>query len=341
MSLAYTMPAAWYHAPEIYAREGETIFAREWLYLGPAAWVASPGDYAAEAIAGRPILAVRDRSGALAGFANVCRHRAGPILPDGQGRCDVLRCRYHGWTYGLDGSLKAMPNFEAPPDFDKRAHGLPPVRVAEWRGLVFVNLDSAAGPLEAGLGDLVAAAADHPLERYEFAERVVYPLDFNWKNYVDNYMEALHIPLLHPGLAKQVTLAEYRVEPGHNVCIHRAPVPAGATYAGLWLWRWPNLTIGTYEGGLNATRIQPLGPRAMSLEIDFYFDPALPETERRERMQWTRQVVEEDFEMCRLVQRNLESGLYGSGPLSPRHENGVAYFHDRVRRALGNRAGAG
>jgi choline monooxygenase len=78
----------------------------------------------------------------------------------------------------------------------------------------------------------------------------------------------------------------------------------------------------------------------MSLEIDFYFAPSLPEPARRERMAWTRQVVEEDFAMCRSVQRNLESGLYESGPLSPRHENGVAYFHDRVRHALGNRPGA-
>ena len=74
----------------------------------------------------------------------------------------------------------------------------------------------------------------------------------------------------------------------------------------------------------------------MALEIDFFFlpDPGADERDRRRKMQWTREVVEEDFAICRNVQRNLASGCYESGPLSPRHENGVAYFHDLVRRAL-------
>jgi choline monooxygenase len=149
-------------------------------------------------------------------------------------------------------------------------------------------------------------------------------------------MEGYHIPYLHPGLNRETDAKAYTVTPGDRVCVHRAPTKSGATYEGLWLWRWPNITIGIYGDGLNITRIVPHGPSSMALEIDFFFLPdanADPD-DRRRKMQWTREVVEQDFDMCRSVQSNLASGYYDRGPLSPRHENGVAYFHDLVRHAL-------
>ncbi|HEX6103340.1 MAG TPA: aromatic ring-hydroxylating dioxygenase subunit alpha, partial [Alphaproteobacteria bacterium] len=301
-----------------------------------AAQLPNPGDTLARDIAGRPIFVIRNREGDLRAFLNICRHRAARLVPEGAAHCDVLRCPYHGWLYDAEGRLKAMPEFGEAPELDKSKLGLVAVRVAEWRGLVFVTLDRNPSTVEEGLGDLVRVAERFPLERFEWQDRTVYELDFNWKNYVDNYMEGYHIPYLHPGLNRETEAKAYTVTPGDRVCIHRAPTRTGATYDGLWLWRWPNITIGIYGDGLNITRIVPHGPSQMALEIDFFFlpDAKADAEDRRRKMQWTREVVEEDFAMCRAVQRNLEGGHYETGPLSPRHENGVAYFHDLVRRAL-------
>lgn len=331
-----SLPASWYHDPTIWRREQETIFWREWLMVGCEDELPFPGSYIATAVAGRGIFVIRDRDGALRGFHNVCRHRAAPLVEEGTGRCDVLRCRYHGWLYDMRGRLRATPDFGDEPPLDRAQHSLWPVRVASWRRLVFVNLDPEAPPIEQGLGDLVGAAADLPIETFRFDGRKVYELDFNWKTYLDNYMEGLHIPYLHPGLNADIDAGAYRVTPGNRICIHRATARSGAEYRGLFLWRWPNNTIGVYGAGLNVSRVAPLGPRRMRLVIDFFFpDRAGPAQQEREKAKAaTCQVVEEDFPICSAVQRNLEAGLYESGPLSAKHENGIAYFHDLVRRAL-------
>jgi choline monooxygenase len=335
-ALRWSIPARWYADPEIYRLEQKRIFAREWMLIGFAAQLPAPGDTLARDIAGRPVFVIRNREGALRAFLNICRHRAARLVPEGAGHCDLLRCPYHGWLYDAEGRLKAMPEFGEAAGLDRGKLGLLPVRVAEWRGLVFVNLDADTDTVEKGLGDLVPLAERFPLERFAWVDRTVYKLHFNWKNYVDNYMEGYHIPYLHPGLNRETDAKAYEVTLGDRVCVHRAPTRSGATYEGLWLWRWPNITIGIYGDGLNITRIVPEGTARMALEIDFFFlpDPNADAEDRRRKMQWTREVVEEDFAVCRAVQKNLESGFYESGPLSPRHENGVAYFHDLVRQAL-------
>ena len=132
-----TLPARWYWSQDIYERERATIFGREWQVLGAASCVAETGQCLSGDIAGWPVVAVRGRHGVLRAFHNVCRHRASMIIQERTTTCAALQCPYHGWTYGLDGSLKVARDFgEELPDLPLR-----PIRVEEWRGLVFVNLD--------------------------------------------------------------------------------------------------------------------------------------------------------------------------------------------------------
>jgi choline monooxygenase len=333
-----TLRAAGYHEPAAFSLERQSIFGREWLLLGHVRELQKPGSYVAEAIAGWPLFVIRDKAGALKGFHNVCRHRAGPLVGDGSGHVTALRCRYHGWLYDTDGRLIRRPSFVDGSDpFVGSALALKPIAVAEWRGFVFVNLDADAGPLADGLGDLVTVTRDLPVERYRFFRRQTYDLAFNWKTYVDNYLEGYHIPLMHKGLARDLDMASYRVENGRRVSIHRSRTRADGAYQGLFLWRWPNNTIGIYGGGFNICRILPVAPRQTRLTFDFYFEPeaGLDDKAKEQASATTCAVVEEDFPMCEMVQRNLEAGVYESGPLSPKHEQGVAYFHRLVREATG------
>src|SRR5262245_26909174 len=109
---ARTIPSSWYFDPEIYGAEGRTVFGSTWQAVGRADQVCRPGSFLTAEIAGEPVLVVRDEAGELRAFANVCRHRAAPLLTAPEGQVTRLRCRYHGWTYDLAGRLRGVPEFE-------------------------------------------------------------------------------------------------------------------------------------------------------------------------------------------------------------------------------------
>ena len=110
---------------------------------------AKPGDYIADDIAGWPVFVIRAKDGTLRGFHNVCRHRAGPLVGEGAGHCNALRCKYHGWLYDTDGALRKAPGLELGKDIEAAEFGLHPVRVGVWNGLVFACLEPDAPDLEA------------------------------------------------------------------------------------------------------------------------------------------------------------------------------------------------
>jgi choline monooxygenase len=333
---ASTLPASWYGDKAVWEEERRAIFGREWLMIGRAAELPEPGSYLTEDVAGRPVFVIRDRDGELRGFHNVCRHRAGPILWDGKGQCDILRCRYHGWVYDTGGNLRRTPDFGDAADFDKADYGLFPIQVGVWRGLLFVNLDFGAQPLADAMAALSDETAPWPIESYKFHSRAEHEIACNWKTYVDNYAEGYHVQAVHPGLDREIDSKQYQVILKNRHVVHQAPRRQGANYSGLWLWRFPNLALNIYATGMNIERMLPLGPNRTRLIYNFFFQDISPEAEPaiRAAIDVSAQVTREDIRICEAVQRNLDSGLYDAGRLSPRHESGVWYFQNLVREAL-------
>ncbi|MDB5396344.1 MAG: Rieske (2Fe-2S) iron-sulfur domain protein [Rhodospirillales bacterium] len=334
---AVTLPASWYGAdPGIWEHERRTIFGREWLLIGREAELPEPGSYLTETIAGSPIFVIRDREGELRAFHNVCRHRAGPILWDGRGKCDILRCRYHGWVYDTKGALRRTPEFGEAAEFDKQDFGLFPLQVGIWRGLIFVNLSADAEPLDQAMLALTEETAAFPIESYHFHSRAEHEIACNWKTYVDNYAEGYHVQAMHPGLDREIDPKQYQVVLKDRHTVHQAPQRDGANYSGLWLWRFPNLAINIYPTGMNIERMMPMGPNRTKLVYSFFFQDVSPaaETKIAAAIGASLEVTKEDVQICEAVQRNLDTGLYETGRLSPRHENGVWYFQKLVREAL-------
>ena len=330
-----TLPASWYHDPQVYERERTALFGREWLMIGRASQLEVSGDYLAVDVCGWSLLAVVDHDGELRAFHNVCRHRAGPLVDAGTGRCRTLVCRYHGWSYELDGRLKRARDFgDTHLPFDEL--GLLPVSVAVWRGLVFVNLDPHAAPLLDALGPFAVECAPFAMETLRFSHQVVHEVGANWKTYADNYMEGYHIPLVRPRLNKEIDARQYRVEVGDRYCSHTAPARDGSLTCGKWLWRFPNLAINLYPDGMNIERFLPLGPRRTGIVYDYFFRElsSTAQAENDEVVRLSLEVLDEDRAICEAVQRNLESGVYDHGRLSPRHEQGVGYFQSLVREAV-------
>jgi choline monooxygenase len=321
------LPPEWYHDPALFGRERELIWAREWLAVTTSSHLDRPGSYVATTIAGWPVLVVRDASGAIRGFHNVCRHRAGPLVWDGVGTCTRLVCRYHGWAYGLDGELASARDFGCDPG----ALSLHPIRTEVWRGLVFANLDPEAPALVEALGDFAEQCADVAWEPFVHHGDADHEVAANWKTYAENYLEGYHIPLVHPALNREVDAARYEVTVGDRWCRHTAPTRSGSVNAGLWIWRWPNLALNVYPGAMNLERFVPLSPTRVRVSYSYFFAGEADD----DVVAMSTTVLSEDRRICEAVQRNLEAGAYRAGTLSPRHERGVAAFQGWVRDALG------
>ena len=201
-----------YASPEFYQLEQEQIFAKGWVAAGCAEEVENPGDILVVEVAGRSILIIRDKQGNLGAFYNVCRHRGSKLL---EKSCNnkSIRCPYHGWVFGLDGSCLGTPMFQnkktvAPDaqmlnakDFDKKDYGLLKVNVEIWGFLIFVNLSVNPTPLNEWLGDLPQLFETHRLNEWKISGRKNYDVAANYKLIAENFMEYYHLPFVHPELS--------------------------------------------------------------------------------------------------------------------------------------------
>ena len=339
---AWTIPASWYVDPRVSGLENRSVFGRTWQMVGRSDQVREPGAYLTDELAGEPILVVRGGDGALRGFFNVCRHHAAAVMTEKQGQAAVLRCPYHGWTYGPDGSLKVVPDFTGVCDFDKGRSGLMPLAVAEWENFVFVRLEDEGPTIEEYLGGrLMDEFKPLRLDGMRFMERRHYAFECNWKVFVDNYLDGgYHIPYLHKGLDSVLDYGRYTIENGPRHCLQKSPVvkegaeaQTGAVRQGdqaLYYWIYPNFMVNWYEGVMDTNLVRPLGVNRTEVIFDFYF-PEVASDEARRRNQASievgQRIQDEDTAICKSVQRGLTSRAYRAGRLSVRREAGEHLFH--------------
>jgi glycine betaine catabolism A len=197
---AKTLDASWFISPDVFASEQSRIFGREWLCVGRAESIARPGNFFTVERGGESLIVTRDASGAPRALHNVCRHRGSRICDAASGQFQgSIQCPYHGWTYGLDGSLKVARNMVEVPGFDRNEYPLKEAGVALWEGFVFVNL-SGDQSFEAAFKPLNGRFARWRIGDLQTACSLRYELACNWKLVFLNYSECYHCPLVHPQL---------------------------------------------------------------------------------------------------------------------------------------------
>jgi choline monooxygenase len=338
---ASTIPSPWYFDKSIAELENSAVFGKTWQVVGRAEQVQSAGRFLTADIAGEPIVVVRGEDSQLRGFYNVCRHHAAAVVTEAQGCAKQFRCPYHGWTYGIDGALKGMVEFDGVCDFDRAKNGLVPVRVGVWENFVFVNLDPKAGSLLDFLGSVPPIVA--PLEfakKLRFFDRRVYTLQCNWKVYVDNYLDGgYHVPHAHKGLSSVIEYTKYTIENFERACLQSSPLSSDAgSEAGVastrqgrafYLWIYPNFMLNAYEGVMDTNLVVPLAADKCAVIFDYYFSDisAAAEARNRESIAVSEKVQDEDMGICDAVQRGLGSRAYLAGRLSVRREAGEHLFH--------------
>ncbi|MFQ5699846.1 MAG: aromatic ring-hydroxylating dioxygenase subunit alpha [Myxococcota bacterium] len=208
-----------YTDPEIYRREQQRIFCGpSWSYVGLEAELPEPGSFKRTAIGEVSVIVVRDSEGVVRVLRNRCAHRGLQVCREPHGRRKSFQCPYHQWTYRLDGRLAGVPFARGvgghggmPADFDKRAHGLEPLRVASRGGVVFASFDPAVEPLEQFLGPKMVGWFDRVFDgralRILGASRQRIPA--NWKLMFENIRDPYHASLLHVFL---VTFGLFRAD---------------------------------------------------------------------------------------------------------------------------------
>src|SRR5262245_49670258 len=144
-----TLPAEWYASPAVFAVENANIFRKSWQYVGHAGQVGRAGDFFTVRLGDIPIVVTRDDSGVLRAMANVCRHRGSEVILECAGNRKTLQCHYHGWTYNLDGSLRAALRANEQSSFAKENLSLVRFALAQWGPLIFVNPNPLAGSFHA------------------------------------------------------------------------------------------------------------------------------------------------------------------------------------------------
>jgi len=337
---ATALPPEHYVEPRWLDHEVRSVFARSWQLVAHASRLRSAGDHVVDEIAGRPLLVVRQADGSLRAFFNVCRHRAGP-LASCDGHSNALRCKYHGWTYGLDGALLRAPEMETTVGFDPRSIRLGELRVREWSGLVFVAMDAdtpAFDEVFAGIAERTA----QDFARLEPTARDRYELGCNWKVYVDNFLEGYHLPHVHPGLSRILDYRTYDTVLARWHSLQHAPIrDASGTYAdgdALYFFVYPNTMLNVTPGRLQTNRVLPLGVDRCRVEFDYYHAAGTGEGVAADRA-FSDEVQREDADICERVQRNLRSGVYEPGPLCAKREGGVQHFHELLRQAYATKTG--
>ena len=348
------LPISWYFDPEIFALEQRLAFDAAPQYVGHELMVPKVGDYHTLAWMDHAKMLVRNDSGVEL-LSNVCRHRQALML-EGKGNAPNIVCPLHRWTYDLKGELLGAPHFPESPCVRLAAT---PLR--NWRGLLFAG---ARDP-HADLANL-PVAEDFDFSGYVLDRVVVEDHPFNWKTFLEVYLELYHVEPFHPGLSNFADCGNFRYAYGPEWSVqivaakNRLARPGTPVYrrwheaflaqldarapkhGALWMTYYPNLMLESYENVLVLSHVIPRGPQRTVNVIEFYYpeEIALFEREFVEAQQAAYlETALEDGVLCERMERGRRAlyaqGLEDAGPYQSPMEDAELHFHEWLRARLG------
>ena len=355
----WSLPGWLYYDPEYFAVEMERVIRPSWQIVCHTNEIPEAGDWRMLELLGESVILVRGQDGEVRAFANVCRHRGSRIIEGSAGCSKRLVCPYHAWSYGLDGRLLGVPKRSDYGFVDWARLGLVPVELGVWRGFAFIRLESGGPSVAQMMAPYEAELAPYRLEELQAIGRVTLrPRPVNWKNVADNYSDALHIKVAHPGLTRLFG-RNYSIEAGEHVdrlsgdLVERSSaniserayqaflpraehLPEAAQRRWLYLKLWPNVAFDIYPDQIDFMQFLPVSPtETLIREIGY----ALPDERREMRaaryLNWriNRRVNAEDTALIAGVQQGMQSRSYVAGPLG-QSEVCLRSFARKLRRLI-------
>jgi len=333
---AHTLPAAAYQDGIFAVLDKTHVLQRSWQLAAHTCQLKETGDYVVHQLADQPVIVVNTGTGIKA-FHNVCRHRAGPLAWE-NGRAKTLMCKYHGWSYHLNGQLKSAPEMHTTPGFDVSQYQLPEIKLAVWEGLVFVALNDEVPEIESLMTGIKNRIAPIDISNMRFHHRDEFILDCNWKVYVENYLEGYHLPHIHTGLNQLLDYKSYQTELNDWHSYQFSPLEQSDGLYGTgqahYYFIYPNTMLNILPRRLQTNQVLPLPQNKTQVIFDYYY----PDVEGIESLitqdqVFSDEVQNEDVEICEAVQKGLNSGSYTQGRLCMKREMGVYHFQELIRTA--------
>jgi choline monooxygenase len=357
-SRSLSLNADAYTDPRWYQVDLQEIISKTWQWVCHVEKLRQPGSFVTIEIAEKPIAVVRDRDGVLRAFYNVCKHRAHKLL-SGEGNTTRIMCPYHAWTYRLSGELLRAPHTEHLQHFDPKAISLEPVRVEEFCGFIYVNLDAKSpslGKLSGNLENEIRHWASD-IDTLTFGHRLTYDIKSNWKNVVDNFLECYHCPISHKDFCTLVDMDTYKVTTHGIYSSHMADAGKQANRAydtsnakirthAVW-WLWPTTCLMRYPGrsSMIVLNIVPAGPDRTLETYDFFLETPEPDETEKAAIEYLDTVLQvEDIGLVESVQQGMNTPAFQQGRIvydpsgSGKSEHGLHHFHGLVLDAYAGAA---
>lgn len=334
------LPASWYTSQEMFELERRAIFSKKWLLTTHRLRLPNPGDWLRYEVAGFQFILVKDRQGTINAFHNVCRHRAFPVVTEEQGSSRIFACRYHGWSYGLNGKLAKAPGYQDLAGFDKSKNGLLPIHVhVDHNGFVWVNLDGGEKPEIAWEDDFKGIDCQPRMDYinwddYSFDHAWEQEGDFNWKILADNYNECYHCATTHPDIPEVADLSTYSVDTQGGSVIHDAHSTEEQIKKGLKVastYFFPNASMNVSPNFFFTQRFVPISPGKSVMKYEVFRNKNANEADFELINSMYKRIMSEDKYLCTMAQRNLNAGVFVNGELHPTMEKGPLYFQKVVR----------
>jgi choline monooxygenase len=348
------LPVGVYFDDALLQKEKKQLFQQGPQYAGHELMVPNVGDYAALSWENEGRILVRNPQG-IELMSNVCRHRQAKML-SGRGHADNIICPLHRWTYDLKGELIGAPHFGETPCLN-----LSTTPLQQWNGLLFENngIDIAA------LMKNLSVTKDLNFDGYMLDHVEVHECDYNWKTFIEVYLEDYHVEAFHPGLGNFVSCNDLRWEFGEGYSVQTVGVNAALAKSGspvyrrwqeevlrfrngeapphgaIWLTLYPNIMIEWYPHVLVVSTLWPKGPQKTTNVVEFYYPEEIVLFERdfiaAERAAYMETCAEDDEIALRMDAGRrilVERGVNEVGPYQSPMEDGMQHFHEWYRSQI-------
>ena len=356
---ARTMPGEYYTSPDILVEEQERIFARSWHCVGRASAIATAGDYILRTVAGESLIILRDRTGDLRAFFNVCRHRGTRLCEAVQGHVsETIQCPYHAWTYTTDGRLIGAPQMQEVPGFDKRDYPLHSAAIAEWEGFVFVNVARDPEPFAEVFAPMLGRLTRFGLGALTVGHSVTYEVRANWKLVFQNYSECLHCPMIHPELtavlpyqsgANDLTEGPFLGGYMEIMAQHESATMSGRACARLltpdmpaddrrrafYYSLMPNMLLSIHPDYANYYVVTPLAADRTRVDSEWMFNPDSASDSSfnpDDAIHFWDVTNRQDWHIVEQSHLGITSRRYAPGPYSPRESIPAAWDREYLRQ---------
>lgn len=356
------IPPGRYLDKEFLALEKAQVWQKSWVYAGHMDEIPEPGDFMLWRNLGAEIIIAHGENGTVRAFHNTCRHRGAAVVSADSGSTKSFVCPYHGWAYGLDGGLLAVPEERRDfPGLDKSCKGLVNLSCERFGRWVWINFDAGAAPLLDDLGPIAEDWQQFQPENLRLVGRKAYSVECNVKAFIEAFFETYHLRTIHPKTAerfldsRKTTITLWRRGHSRMVTPNRREgwvdpgtvgLPEIDTVSEIFATQnvsynvFPNLVTPPTASGIPFLVFWPDSEKTTTVECHWFAPVTEVEPDAEtwcRRLENFERILEEDMRFAAGLQRSMEGPGF-LGTTIGYQERRIYHWHEEADRRIGAEA---